>query len=175
MSTSRKVGTMKRRPVVGMVALAEHGQPAAVLPLEDALDADGVRSVRRWFGASSQERTVVGRFHSRTSRFPGRHDDQVDALTQGLAWGRYMWSHRVRLSRDAVCGTSGAGWRLTFTVEAIWGSILFMSPDSKPALSAPTGSKNDPKPGKNGNSGRPLFPKSHLPVFSLLFAFGKII
>jgi hypothetical protein len=20
--------------------------------------------------------------------FPGRHDDQVDALTQGLAWGR---------------------------------------------------------------------------------------
>jgi hypothetical protein len=61
---------MKRRPVVGMVALAEHGQPAAVLPLEDALDADGVRSVRRWFGASSQERTVVGRFHSRTSRFP---------------------------------------------------------------------------------------------------------
>jgi hypothetical protein len=34
MSTSRKVGTMKRRPVVGMVALAEHGQPAAVLPLE---------------------------------------------------------------------------------------------------------------------------------------------
>ena len=21
--------------------------------------------------------------------FPGRHDDQVDALTQGLAWGRH--------------------------------------------------------------------------------------
>ena len=31
--------------------------------------------------------------------FPGRHDDQVDALTQGLAWGRYMWSHRVRFGR----------------------------------------------------------------------------
>jgi hypothetical protein len=28
--------------------------------------------------------------------FPGRHDDQVDALTQGLAWGRHSWSHRVR-------------------------------------------------------------------------------
>ena len=28
--------------------------------------------------------------------FPGRHDDQVDALAQGLAWGRDMWSHRLR-------------------------------------------------------------------------------
>jgi hypothetical protein len=37
-------------------------------------------------------------------------------------------------------------------------------------------SKNDPKPGKKREqSGRPLFPKSHLPVFSLLFAFGEII
>ena len=26
--------------------------------------------------------------------FPGRHDDQVDALTQGLAWGRDAWAHR---------------------------------------------------------------------------------
>ena len=31
--------------------------------------------------------------------FPGRHDDQVDALTQGLAWGRDMWSHRARFYR----------------------------------------------------------------------------
>jgi hypothetical protein len=30
--------------------------------------------------------------------------------------------------------------------------------------------QNDPKPGKNRNSGRPLFPKRLLPVFSLLFA-----
>ena len=28
--------------------------------------------------------------------FPGRHDDQVDALTQGLAWGRQSWSRRMR-------------------------------------------------------------------------------
>ena len=28
--------------------------------------------------------------------FPGRHDDQVDALTQGLAWGRRAWSRRAR-------------------------------------------------------------------------------
>src|ERR1700680_552135 len=35
-------------------------------------------------------------------------------------------------------------------------------------------SKNDPKPGKNGNSGCPLFPKSHLPVFALLFAFEEL-
>jgi predicted phage terminase large subunit-like protein len=33
--------------------------------------------------------------------FPGRHDDQVDALTQGLAWGRNHWSHRVT-SRWAI-------------------------------------------------------------------------
>jgi predicted phage terminase large subunit-like protein len=26
--------------------------------------------------------------------FPGRHDDQVDALTQGLAWGRDAWANR---------------------------------------------------------------------------------
>jgi predicted phage terminase large subunit-like protein len=28
--------------------------------------------------------------------FPGRHDDQADALTQGLAWGRQSWSRRGR-------------------------------------------------------------------------------
>jgi predicted phage terminase large subunit-like protein len=27
--------------------------------------------------------------------FPGRHDDQVDALTQGLAWGRQHWGRKV--------------------------------------------------------------------------------
>jgi predicted phage terminase large subunit-like protein len=26
--------------------------------------------------------------------FPGRHDDQVDALIQGLAWGRHDWAYR---------------------------------------------------------------------------------
>ncbi len=31
--------------------------------------------------------------------FPGRHDDQVDALAQGLAWGREMWSYRARFRR----------------------------------------------------------------------------
>jgi len=34
--------------------------------------------------------------------FPGRHDDQVDALTQGLAWGREMWSQRIRFGRVYV-------------------------------------------------------------------------
>lgn len=29
--------------------------------------------------------------------FPGRHDDQVDALTQALAWGRRAWSRRARV------------------------------------------------------------------------------
>ena len=43
-----------------------------------------------------------------------------------------------------------------------------MSPDGKPALSAPPDSKKNPKPGKNGNSGRPLFPKSPS-LFSLCY------
>ena len=30
--------------------------------------------------------------------FPGGHDDQVDALTQGLAWGRAAWANRVSWS-----------------------------------------------------------------------------
>ena len=120
---------------------------------------------------------------------------------------RYMWSHRGRFDRrnssaddrptpsrlcgapkrpapvsgcseprsndplnhvepGCCCGTSDAGWRQ-----------FFISPDSKPALSAPP----DPKMIRSrartgtGNSGRPLFPKSRLPVFSLLFAFGEMI
>jgi predicted phage terminase large subunit-like protein len=36
--------------------------------------------------------------------FPGRHDDQVDALTQGLAWGRQQWSRKIIVS--AVLGHS---------------------------------------------------------------------
>ena len=34
--------------------------------------------------------------------FPGRHDDQVDALTQGLAWGRSMYSQRARFRRAII-------------------------------------------------------------------------
>jgi predicted phage terminase large subunit-like protein len=35
--------------------------------------------------------------------FPGgRHDDQVDALTQALAWGREMWSQRARFRRAII-------------------------------------------------------------------------
>jgi predicted phage terminase large subunit-like protein len=30
--------------------------------------------------------------------FPGRHDDQVDALTQGMAWGRRMWGRKCTVS-----------------------------------------------------------------------------
>ena len=41
-------------------------------------------------------------FKAELLSFPGRHDDQVDALTQGLAWGRSMWSHRARFDRRAV-------------------------------------------------------------------------
>jgi predicted phage terminase large subunit-like protein len=35
--------------------------------------------------------------------FPGgRHDDQVDALTQGMAWGRQIFSQRARFDRRAI-------------------------------------------------------------------------
>ena len=30
--------------------------------------------------------------------FPGRHDDQVDALTQGLAWSRQQWGRKMEVS-----------------------------------------------------------------------------
>jgi predicted phage terminase large subunit-like protein len=33
-------------------------------------------------------------FSAELLAFPGRHDDQVDALTQGLAWGRQEWAYR---------------------------------------------------------------------------------
>src|ERR1700680_4482152 len=108
---------------------------------------------------------------------------ELDPLTHRPPAARYstmeglalfgLASPSIILSRDAVCGTSGAGWRLSFTVEAIWGSILFMSPDSKPALSAPTGSKNDPKPG-TGTADAPCFQRVISLFFSLLFAFGKM-
>jgi predicted phage terminase large subunit-like protein len=35
-------------------------------------------------------------FVSELLAFPDRHDDQVDALTQGLAWGRQRWARRMR-------------------------------------------------------------------------------
>ena len=46
-------------------------------------------------------------------------------------------------------------------------SILHLARQQTGPLCA-TGSKNDPKPGKNGNRGRPLFPKSHLTRVNLL-------
>lgn len=38
------------------------------------------------------------KFVAKLLSFPGRHDDQVDALTQGLAWGRQQWSRKVTVS-----------------------------------------------------------------------------
>ena len=35
--------------------------------------------------------------------FPGRHDDQVDALTQGLAWGRHQWTYKASQGRMRGC------------------------------------------------------------------------
>jgi hypothetical protein len=30
--------------------------------------------------------------------FPGRHDDQVDALTQGCAWGHHDWDNKFSVN-----------------------------------------------------------------------------
>ena len=49
-----------------------------------------------------QSATWLEDFTAELLAFPGRHDDQVDALTQGLAWGREMWSHRLRSGRVIV-------------------------------------------------------------------------
>jgi hypothetical protein len=56
-------------------------------------------------------------------------------------------------------------------------SVTNADPNRQHAADADAGgSKNDPKPGKKtGTADAPCFPKSHLPVFSLLFAFGEII
>src|SRR6202047_2747655 len=34
-------------------------------------------------------------FNAELLAFPGRHDDQVDALTQGLAWGRDAGANKI--------------------------------------------------------------------------------
>jgi predicted phage terminase large subunit-like protein len=41
--------------------------------------------------------------------FPGRHDDQVDALTQGLAWGRHECANRIGFYR--FDRQTGGEWR----------------------------------------------------------------
>ncbi len=57
---------------------------------------------RRRLGAASSAGAGLEDFTAELLAFPGRHDDQVDALTQGLAWGRSLWSQRARLDRRAV-------------------------------------------------------------------------
>ena len=44
-------------------------------------------------------------FVSELLSFPGRHDDQVDALTQGLAWRREAW--RAPLVQRRAIGLGG--------------------------------------------------------------------
>jgi hypothetical protein len=53
------------------------------------------------------------------------------------------------------------------------GNQFFMSRDSKPAFSAPPEQMIRSR-ARTGTTDA-LFPKSGLPVFSLLFAFGEII
>ena len=55
-------------------------RPARVIAQTDLFAGGSVRFPRR--AAWLEE------FTAEVLAFPGRHDDQVDALTQGLAWGR---------------------------------------------------------------------------------------
>ena len=56
---------------------------------------------------------------------------------------------------------------VAFTVEAIWRSILHVARQQTGPLCA-TGSKKNPKPGKNENSGRPCFQRD-ISLFSLCY------
>jgi len=69
--TSYKPGTDKRARLIAQTDLFAGG--SVRLPLK-----------ARW----------LEEFEAELLAFPGRHDDQVDALTQGLAWGRESWSRR---------------------------------------------------------------------------------
>jgi predicted phage terminase large subunit-like protein len=53
---------------------------ARVIAQSDLFAGSSVRFPRR--------ATWLDEFTAELLAFPGRHDDQVDALTQGLAWGR---------------------------------------------------------------------------------------
>ena len=84
---------------------------------------------------------------------------------------------RGRASR--ACSTPlsrNCGRPVSFTLEAIGGDHFFhVARNSKPALSAPPDPKMIRSRARTGNSGRPLFPRNHLPVFSLLFALENFI
>jgi phage terminase large subunit-like protein len=41
-------------------------------------------------------------FVSELLSFPGRHDDQVDALSQGLAWRRETWKRPLQQRRYSL-------------------------------------------------------------------------
>ena len=64
---------------------------ARVIAQSDLFDGGSVRFPQRagW----------LEEFTAELLAFPGRHDDQVDALTQGLAWGRQMLSRKCSVSR----------------------------------------------------------------------------
>ena len=96
----------------------ENGEPAAkptyraYYPAKDGLAAllepgESLADASLWADEHVRElpKTAPWRedFTAELLAFPGRHDDQVDALTQGLAWGRYMWSRRARFDRRIVC------------------------------------------------------------------------
>jgi predicted phage terminase large subunit-like protein len=64
----------------------ETDKRARLIAQSDLFDGGSVRLPRRapW----------LEEFTAELLAFPGRHDDQVDALAQGLAWGRHDWAYR---------------------------------------------------------------------------------
>jgi predicted phage terminase large subunit-like protein len=66
---------------------AETDKRARTIAQSDLLSGGSVRLPQRaaW----------LDDFTAELLAFPGRHDDQVDALTQGLAWGRDAWASRA--------------------------------------------------------------------------------
>jgi hypothetical protein len=76
-------------------ARGEGEQPSSSHPSQLAR---GMRSPGSQRAEVSRRAGWLEEFVAELLAFPGRHDDQVDALTQGLAWGRQQWSRKVIVS-----------------------------------------------------------------------------
>jgi predicted phage terminase large subunit-like protein len=89
------IQSLREQSINVMVSKPETDKRARVIAQTDLFAGGSVRFPRRaaW----------LEDFTAELLAFPGRHDDQVDALTQGLAWGRVR---RGEFSQSAVRGFS---------------------------------------------------------------------
>jgi hypothetical protein len=89
------------------------------------------------------------------------------AMEGALARGFFHLDH---VEPGCCCGTSDAGWRpgVAFTQLRQYGDQFFMSPDSKPALSAPPDPKMIRSRARTGTADAPCFQRV-ISLFSLCY------